>query len=724
MSKAKTYDASAVKKLGDLEAILKNPGMYVGDNEHHGLFTLWRELVDNALDEYMAGHGAEIAISIGKKGEVKVVDEGRGIPVEWKPEVKMSALTLVLTKMHAGGKFDDEDSGGYEGKQKRGLHGAGAKAAVAFAKYFNVEVRRHGLLFRQSYEKVGTPLTPVEICVVDGKSRKKIGVIDADTELVLDKKDIATAISVKGKQIAVNADASLGTGTTVEFLPDRALFASNMEWGDVPPWNIEGMEEFLFQMACLNPGLKFVFTVNGARKTFVSKEGLSDYLAKLTKGKPLMHDEMIAFHKEAQVDLPDGKATIGMDGVVQYAGDDLPVVHAFANTLYNKDGGTHAKGFRDGWAEALRRLAQQKKRKEDFRTDDLFVGMNAIVSASGTQRLQFNSQTKAALTSPEFAKALKDMTLAALEDFFSKPKNQQLGLMMIDAAIATAHARDEIKLARDVSVKKSLLDAAGGVTLTKLSDIQRRGGAPLVPPDLTALFPCEGDSAAGTLKAARDSRFHAIYALRGKVENVNNATLKKALEFAEFHALATAIGAGIGPEFDLSAMRYGRVVIATDADHDGSHIQALLIAFFYRFMRPMIDAGRLYVARPPLFRVRSKKSGEAVYVYSETERDAMTKQFGGADKTEVQRFKGLGEMNADQMAETVLALPAQAKAKKGKASDADLSGLRRADFSAKEICVRVDDAGEAEKKFELLMGNDPAPRRKWLMNLEWHTEAE
>lgn len=723
MSKArsKTYDASAVKKLGDLEAILKNPGMYVGDNEHHGLFTLWRELIDNSLDEYMAGHGSEITITISKKGEVKVVDNGRGIPIEWKPEVKMSALTLVLTKMHAGGKFDDEDSGGYEGKQKRGLHGAGAKAAVAFAKYFQVEVRRHGLAFRQSYEKVGTPLTPVEICIVDGKSRKKIGEINAETHLVLDKRCIAIALNVGGKKVSVIADPDLGTGTTVEFLPDRALFASTMEWGDTPPWNIEGMEEFLFQMACLNPGLKFVFTVDGKQKTFFSKNGLADYLGKFTTGKTLMHDEPINFHKEIHVDLPDGKATIGMDTVVQYAGDDAPNLHAFANTLYNKDGGTHAKGFRDGWAEALRRLAQQKKRKEDFKTEDLFVGMNAVLSVNGTQRLQFNSQTKAALTSPEFAKAIKDMTLEVMESYFKKPKNQQIGLTIIDAAIAVSHARDELKMARDVAVKKSLLDAGGGIALSKLSDITRRSGQPVIPLELTALYLCEGDSAAGTMKNGRDSRFHAIYALRGKTENIWTKSLKRALEFAEYSAIATAIGAKVGPEFDLDAMRYGRVTITTDADHDGSHIRVLLITFFYKFMRPMIEDGRLFIARPPLFRVRSKKNGEAVYVYSEQERDQESTKFGGIDKVDVQRFKGLGEMNDSQMAETVLWLPPDVRVRKNEAA---IQNLNLATITRNEIRVNVDDAKESERTLQLLMGDDAAPRRKWLMSLPWHVEAE
>jgi len=448
-------------------------------------------------------------------------------------------------------------------------------------------------------------------------------------------------------------------------------------------------------------------------------------LGRMTANKPAMHAEPITFSKSLEVELPDGKAAIGLEVALQYAGDDLPVIHAFANTLYNKDGGTHVKGFRDGLAEVLRALAEAKRKKGDFKTDDLFVGLNAVVAATGTQRLQFNSQTKAALTSPEFARAIREMTIEALTKFFKKPQGQEIGLTIVDAAIAVAHARDTVKAARDLVVKKSLLDAGNGVALAKLSDVTRRGGQPVVPIEFTALYPCEGDSAAGTLKGARDSRFHAVYALRGKVENIYDKTLKDALDFAEFAALVTAIGAGVGPEFDPDSMRYGRVVVTTDADTDGAHIRALLTVFFYKFMRPMIDAGRLYIARPPLFRVRAKKDGAAVYAYSVEERDTVIAGMGGGEKVEVQRFKGLGEMSAEEMAETVLKLPDEVKAHKGKRHEIELNGLTVDDFTVNEAQVKVDDVKEAERTLGLLMSKTQTDsRRKWLMGLKWHAEAE
>jgi DNA gyrase subunit B len=717
---AKRYTAADVSELEGLDKIVQNPGMYVGDNAEIGLNTLWRELVDNAVDEHLAGHGDKIEISIAKNGVFRVADEGRGIPVEWKKEAGMSALELVLTRIHAGGKFKEQL--GYQ-NTRRGLHGAGAKAAVAFAQWFTVEVRRYGLAFRQRYENKGKAAAPVEICEVgEGGKRKVIGFIERDTLIKHDRHGHLLELQIKGRLVKAKTNPNLGSGTTIEFLPDRALFSPTMEWGETPPWNVAAIKEFLWQMACLTPGLKFIFTAYGEREVFQSRNGLTDYLARMTADKPKMHDEPITFEQSVEVELPDGKATIGLEAALQYAGDDFPNLHAFANTLFNKDGGTHVKGFRDGLAEVLRALADAKRKKGEFKTDDLFVGLNAVVHATGTQRLQFNSQTKAALTSPEFAKAVREMTVDALTRFFKKAQGQAIGLTIIDAAIAVAHARETVKAARELVVKKSLLDAGNGVALAKLSDVTRKGGQPVVPLEFTALYPCEGDSAAGTLKAARDARFHAVYALRGKVENIYDKTLKDALDFAEFAALVTAIGAGVGPDFDPEAMRYGRVVVTTDADTDGAHIRALLTVFFYKFMRPMIDAGRLYIARPPLFRVRSKSDGAAQYAYSESERDDIIRQFGGSPKVDVQRFKGLGEMNAEQMVETVMRLPDGVKGRRGEAA---LNGYTLDDFTVNEAQVTLADVKAAEKTLALLMSKTQTDqRRKWLMALKWHAEAE
>ncbi len=719
---AKRYTAADVGELEGLDKIVQNPGMYVGDNAEVGLNTLWRELVDNAVDEHLTGHGDRIEVTIARNGAFKVADEGRGIPVEWKANADMSALELVLTRIHAGGKFKEQL--GYQ-QTRRGLHGAGAKAAVAFAKWFTVEVRRYGLAFRQSYENKGKPTSPVEICEVKNGKRVGVGRITANTVLKHDKNGRLQDLSVRGKPLPVTPDYNLGTGTTIEFLPDRTLFSPTMEWADTPPWNVAAIREFLWQMACLTPGLKFIFTAYGERETFQSKNGLVDYLGRMVNGKTPMHAEPITFSQSLNVELPDGKASLGLEVAMQYAGDDFPNIHAFANTLYNKDGGTHVKGFRDGLAEVLRDLAEAKRKKGEFKTDDLFVGLNAVVHATGTQRLQFNSQTKAALTSPEFAKAVKELTSNSLNKFFKRPAGQEIGLTIIDAAIAVAHARDTVKAARELVVKKSMLDAGNGMALAKLSDVTRRSGQPVVPLEFTALYPCEGDSAAGTLKAARDARFHAVYALRGKVENIYDKNLKDALGFAEFAALVTAIGAGVGPEFDPEAMRYGRVVVTTDADTDGAHIRALLTVFFYKFMRPMIDEGRLYIARPPLFRVRAKKDGRAVYAYNDRERDTVIAQLGGPEKVEVQRFKGLGEMNAGEMAETVLKLPEGVKGPRSKRHEVSFEDLTVDDFTVNEAQVTLAEVKKAEQTLALLMSKTQTDsRRKWLMGLKWHAEAE
>ena len=719
---AKRYTAADVSELEGLDKIVQNPGMYVGDNAEVGLNTLWRELVDNSVDEHLASHGDKVEVTIAKNGALKVADEGRGIPVEWKKDAGMSALELVLTRIHAGGKFKEQL--GYQ-NTRRGLHGAGAKAAVAFAKWFTVEVRRYGLIFRQRYEAKGQATSPVEIYEVQNGKPVRIGHVKEDTLLKHAKDGKLLELKIKGKPVKVKPDPSIGSGTVVEFLPDRELFSPTLEWGATPPWNVAAMREFLWQMACLTPGLKFVFTAYGERETFQSKNGLVDYLGKMVGNSPPMHPEPITFQQSLHVQLPDGAATLGLEVAMQYAGDDFPDLQAFANTLYNKDGGTHVKGFRDGLAEVLRDLAEAKRKKGDFKTDDLFVGLHAVIHATGTQRLQFNSQTKAALTSPEFTKAVKEMTVNALGKYFKKSGGQEIGLTIIDAAIAVAHARDTVKAARELVVKKSMLDAGNGMALAKLSDVTRRGGQPVVPLEFTALYPCEGDSAAGTLKAARDARFHAVYALRGKVENIYDKNLKDALGFAEFAALVTAIGAGVGPEFEPEAMRYGRVVVTTDADTDGAHIRALLTVFFYKFMRPMIDVGRLYIGRPPLFRVRSKKDGAAVYAYSDQERDTVIARIGGTDKVEVQRFKGLGEMNAGEMAETVLKLPDAVKAHKGKRHELNLNGLSLDEFTVNEAQVTLADVKVAEKTLGMLMSKTQTDaRRKWLMGLKWHTEAE
>jgi DNA gyrase subunit B len=735
------YKASDITQMEFLEAIRKLPGMYIGDTEEHGLHHILLEVTDNSIDECMAGFATKIIVTIEKEGTISVADDGRGIPVDYKPEIGSSSLTVVLTKPHAGGKFSkkNEDSA-YSASG--GLHGIGLKCTNAMSSKMVAEVRRHGLVFTQTFENGGGSFTPVEIF---DANREKVGEIDADTELVLNKQDICQSLKVKGQIIPVKANPELGTGTKISFRPNRAWFSPNMEWENPEknvPWNTDRLETRFAQIAFLYPGVKIEFLdkripkAEQQKKVFCSKEGLKDYIAYLNEGVTPLHKPMI-FDGEDKLDVNGVSHSIKTRIALQYAASETGETNivSFVNGIPTPLGGIHVSAFRAGFSRAINTVALDKKwikKPDDFKNEDVFAGMTAIVTVSMTNTPQFLSQTKEALNSPEVKGPVLSTTYNFLMDYFSKPANSEIGKLIVKQAMTAKEARDAATKVRQTMIKKSGLDA-GMNFIGKTADITRSNGEPVVPKEYTAIYIVEGDSAGGSAKQGRDRRFHAILPLRGKPENVAKKTkLTEILDNEEIKSLVTAIGAGIGADFDINAMRYGRVVLMSDADVDGSHIRALLITFFWKFMRPLIEEGRLYAARPPLFLVRQKKGSSQNYAYSEAERDESVKKFGGFAACEITRYKGLGEMDASQLSETVLVVPptyaknGPEKKHTGKNGDASSENPDQhftiADFAYRDIQLTVDDVHKTNESIRLWMGDAAKERNEWLMNHPWKIE--
>jgi DNA gyrase subunit B len=711
------YTGEQIEKLADLDAIRKLAGMYVGNKGAHGLNHILFEVVDNAVDEAMAGFGSVIKVSIAKDGTVTVSDNGRGIPVDWKADAEMSALTQLFTQRHTGGKFG---SGAYS--SSGGLHGIGIKATNAFSSKLEVEVRRYGLKFRQRFENGGEVATNVQIYE---KGNKKAGEIDAHTTLKIGKNGLAEALIVKGKPQKVTVTSDLGTGTDVSFRPNRAYFSREMDWPKPEvnvPWDVERITNRLRQIAYLYPGIKLVFMDErdgGKKQIFESEKGLVDYLAYLNEGYEPLH-KAIYFESKSEIDDPDnekGKAPIKVEIVMQYAGDETEI-HAFTNAIPNPLGGTHVKGFKAALTKAVKSFAVNKKLikgDDDFKGDDALLGLTAIISITMGKTPQFSSQTKEELTSPEVNGPVLSATYDFLSDFLDK--NIPVGKIIVNQAVAAARGREAAAQARQLVIKRSALDA-GEYVLGKLADVQRRSGAPTVPLDHTALYLVEGDSAGGSCKMGRDSRYHAILPMRGKIPNIEKKVqLNKLLTNKEIASIVAAIGGGVAADFNIETMRYGRICILTDADDDGYHIATLLVTLFWKIMRPMVEQGRLFIARPPLYQI--KKGNDARYVYTKPELGDAVKEMGGTEKVNVQRYKGLGEMNPEQLRETVFVLPESAKSKNG---NGDGPTLTIEDFASRDWRVTVEDAHDVNALIDKLMGSDVSRRKKWLVDLDWDEE--
>ncbi len=619
---SKTYNAENIQVLEGLEAVRKRPAMYIGSTDHNGLHHLVYEVVDNSVDEALAGHCDNIVVVIHDDNSIEVVDNGRGIPVDRHPQHKVSALEIVLTKLHAGGKFDNESY-----KVSGGLHGVGVSVVNALSSRLTVDVYRDEKIYTQSY-KCGVPTAEVK---VKGESKKN--------------------------------------GTRVHFWPDESIF-------ETLDFNFDTLSKRLRELAFLNAGIKISLRDmrgKGKEHIFQFKGGIVSFVENLTENKSLINKKPIYFHTT--------KDNVDVEVAIQYIDSYSETFLTYANNINTKEGGTHLIGFKS----ALTRVVNEflKKEKLDKKIpqlsgDDTREGLVGIVSIK-LPNPQFEGQTKMKLGNSEVKGIVESITNENLSFYFEE--NPQDAKKIIEKCILTASARIAAKKARDLTRRKSALE--GGNLPGKLADCSERD------PALTELYLVEGDSAGGSAKQGRDRNFQAILSLKGKILNVEKSRLDKILSNEEIKAIITATGTGIGEdEFDISKARYHKIIIMTDADVDGSHIRTLILTFFFRYMKDLIRNGYLYIAQPPLYNVKSGK--ESLYAYSDEERDVLIKNFKDS-KVQIQRYKGLGEMNPEQLWDTTM-------------NPATRTILK----------VMMDDEIEAEKIFSELMGDLVEPRRLFI----------
>ena len=620
-----SYDAKDIQVLEGLEAVRRRPGMYVGGTDIKALHHLIYEVVDNSIDEALAGVCNRIEITIHPNSSVSVRDNGRGIPVDLHPQMKRSALEVVMTVLHAGGKFG---GGGY--KVSGGLHGVGVSAVNALSEWCEVRVQRDGKTYFQRYER-GIPRAPVEAI---GKSNPK------------------------------------ETGTLTTFKFDTEIFKGDLDY------KFETLVQRFREMAFVTRGVTlYVLDERTEHEmTFYFEGGITSFVRYLNRNREVLHPVV---HVEKEVD------GITIDAAIQYTDAYADSVYAFANTINTIDGGTHLTGLRAAVTRTINDYARKsgllKESDPNFTGEDTREGLTAIVSVKHPDP-QFESQTKVKLMNPEVQTLTQQIVGEAFGTFMEE--NPSAAKAIVSKCLTSARARDAAKKARDLVIRKSALES---LTLPgKLADCSERD------PEKTELYIVEGDSAGGSAKQGRDRHFQAILPLRGKIMNTERARLDKILASNEVKALISALGTGIGENFDISGLRYGRTIIMTDADVDGSHIRALLLTFIFRFMLPLIEEGHLYIAQPPLYRIAYKN--QVRYTYTDAEKDRALKELGaGAEKAAIQRYKGLGEMNPEQLWETTMD-PAKRTL----------------------LLVTVDDAAEADRTFDMLMGSAVPPRRRFI----------
>lgn len=618
-----TYDASKITVLEGLEAVRRRPGMYIGSTDIRGLHQLVYEVVDNAIDEALAGAADTINVTIDKDSIVTVTDNGRGIPVDTHPQTGKSALEVVMTKLHAGGKFGD---GGY--KVASGLHGVGVSAVNALSEWLEARVRREGQVHAQKYKR-GAPQGEVKIV---GKYPK-------------DERN----------------------GTIISFLPDKQIFKTI-------DYKYEVLSQRFREMAFLTRGLsiKFIDEREDRESTFYFEGGITSFVRYLNKNRKPLH---APFHVSAPV---EGNY---IEAAIQYTTDYNEAIFTFANNINTSDGGTHLTGFRSALTRTLNDYARRNKILKEgdpsLSGDDTREGLTAIVSVK-LQEPQFESQTKAKLGNAEMKTQVESVVSEAFGEWLEEHSKEAKDI--IQKGITAARARDAARQARDLVIRKSALESLS--LPGKLADCSAREA------ENAELYIVEGNSAGGTAKEGRDRKFQAILPLRGKIMNVEKSRLDKMLQNEEIRALITAIGTGVGNAFDMANLRYSRVILMSDADVDGAHIRTLLLTFFFRYMTPLIEHGHLYIAQPPLYKVKVGK--ESQYLYDDHALEEMRKKNKNG-KFELQRYKGLGEMNPEQLWETTM-------------NPENRTLLQ----------VTVDDAAEADRTFDMLMGNEVPPRKRFI----------
>jgi len=620
-----SYDAKDIQVLEGLEAVRRRPGMYVGGTDIKALHHLIYEVVDNSIDEALAGSCDRIEVTIHPDSSVTVEDNGRGIPVDIHPQLNKPALEIVMTVLHAGGKFG---GGGY--KVSGGLHGVGVSAVNALSEWCEVEVKRDGKVHFQRYER-GYP---------------------------------KAAVSVIGK----NLTKSNGTKTTFKYDPE--IFKGDLDF------RFDTLVQRFREMSFVTRGVTIYFLDERSQRemTFYFEGGITSFVRYLNRNRGVYHP---VFHVEKEND------GITIDAAIQYTDAYAESVYAFANTINTIDGGTHLTGLRSAVTRTINDYARKngllKENDPNFTGDDTREGLTAIISIKHPDP-QFESQTKVKLMNPEVQTMAQQIIGEAFVAFLEE--NPSAGKSIVQKCLTSARARDAARKARDLVIRKSALES---LTLPgKLADCSERD------PEKTELYIVEGDSAGGSAKQGRDRHFQAILPLRGKILNTERARLDKILANNEVKALISALGTGIGDSFDLSGLRYGRVIIMTDADVDGSHIRTLLLTFFFRYMQELIESGHLYIAQPPLYRIAHKN--QVLYAYTETDRERIINELGQpADRLNLSRYKGLGEMNPEQLWDTTM--------------DPNARTL---------LLVTVDDAAEADRTFDMLMGSAVPPRRRFI----------
>jgi len=639
---AEKYDAKAIQVLEGLEAVRKRPGMYLGDPHdgsalHH---CIW-EVVDNAVDEHLAGYNTTVEVNLEKDGSVTVIDHGRGIPVGRHPEEKISAAEVIMTKLHAGGKFDNEAY-----KVAGGLHGVGVSAVNAVSERLTMTIYREGKVWSQEY--------------VRGKRK--------------------AALKATGK--------SDTTGTTINFKPDMTIFS------DVIEFDFEQINTRMRRTAFLNAGLQiWMRDFRGEDAVEVEHRydgGLKEYVMAMNEKKEVVHDEVLHILGSKQGD----KGEVHVEVAMQWTNAYSEIIHCFTNIIHNTDGGTHLSGLKGSLTRTINSYAQSRKLLKNVSSlsgDDVREGLSAVISIKHPDP-SFNAQTKSKLVTSEVTGIVEQIVNEKLGEYFEE--NPSMARIIVDKSVLASKARDAARKARDLTRRKGVLE--GGGLPGQLADCQSKD------PAECEIYIVEGESAGGSAKTARDRRTQAVLPLRGKILNVERQqrNLTKVFSNEQIQRMIRAFGAGVGNEeedegaFNPEKLRYGKLIIMTDADIDGAHIRALILTFMWRFMRRAISNGNVYIAAPPLFSVSRGKHTE--WVHSEKDRDAAVKRLhkeAPTAKIDVQRYKGLGEMNPEQLWETTMDPEARTMMK-----------------------VEIKDAEEADALFTILMGEDVPDRRAFIEN--------
>ncbi|WP_132996321.1 DNA topoisomerase (ATP-hydrolyzing) subunit B [Sporanaerobacter acetigenes] len=618
------YTADQIQVLTGLEPVRLRPGMYIGSTGPKGLHHLVYEVVDNSIDEALAGVCDTILVYINEDLSVTVEDNGSGIPVETHPQTGKSTVETVLTILHAGGKFNN---GAY--KVSGGLHGVGISVVNALSEWLEVRVKRNGKIYRQRFSR-GIATTELEI----------IGEVDEDE-----------------------------TGTTISFKPDDEIF-------DEVNFSFDTLEFRLREMAFLNKGIKIQLEDkrDNKKRVFHYEGGIKAFVEYVNRNKTPIHENIIYFEGE--------RDSCTVELAMQYTDSYSENTFTFANNINTQEGGTHLSGFKSALTRAIndygRKYGFLKEKDENLQGEDAREGLSAVLSVK-LMNPQFEGQTKTKLGNSEIRGIVDGLVSENLERFLEEnPKDAKI---IIEKALKASHAREAARKARELTRKRSILD---NTTLPgKLADCQENDI------NKTEIFIVEGDSAGGSAKQGRDKKYQAILPLKGKIMNVEKARLDRILGFEEIKAMITAFGCGIGSEFNIEKLRYGKIIIMTDADVDGAHIRTLLLTFFFRYMRPLLEEGHIYIAQPPLYKVNKGK--QIYYAYSDNQLDNIMNEIGRDKKYPVQRYKGLGEMNPEQLWETTM--------------DPETRTILK---------VNLEDAIAADEIFTMLMGDKVKPRREFI----------